>query len=278
MNRWPRTRSLTLSDPTDTLEITEPSTMHADVAGLTHVGMRRTHNEDNLLVLGEQGIFVVADGMGGHASGEVASRVAVEEMAGFYLRSGREPGAPWPLKGDSKRTYEENRVATAVRLANKKIFELAKTDGKYEKMGTTIVALSLGRSGVVIAHVGDSRGYRFRAGVLHQITEDHSLLNDYIKANRLNAEEIAKFPHKNVISRALGMAPDVKVDVDRDVPRPGDIYLLCSDGLSGMVPDPEMRRLLTLDMALDLKARALVDAANMAGGADNITVILVRIS
>ncbi len=125
MNRWPRTRSLTLSDPTDTLEITEPSTMHADVAGLTHVGMRRTHNEDNLPVLGEQGIFVVADGMGGHASGEVASRVAVEEMAGFYLRSGREPGAPWPLKGDSKRTYEENRVATAVRLANKKIFELA---------------------------------------------------------------------------------------------------------------------------------------------------------
>jgi PPM family protein phosphatase len=252
--------------------------VHTDVAGLTHVGMKRNHNEDNLLALGEQGIFVVADGMGGHASGEVASRVAVEEVASFYIRSGSDGEGTWPYQMDLNLSYDENRLLTAIRLANVRIFELASTEARYKKMGTTIVALSLGPAGVLLAHVGDSRGYRLRASTLQQLTEDHSLLNDYKKAKPMTAEEIAKFPHKNVISRALGMGPDVKVDIDRDTPLPGDIYLLCSDGLSGMLPDPEIARLLNLNLALDLKARALVDAANAAGGADNITAILVRIS
>jgi serine/threonine protein phosphatase PrpC len=131
---------------------------------------------------------------------------------------------------------------------------------------------------VLVGHVGDSRVYLFREGQLSQVTEDHSLLNDYIKAKKLTPEEIEKFPHKNVIVRALGMKDSVQVDISRLDPKPGDIYLLCSDGLSGMVPDPKLGEILGKTTELESVVKDLIDSANAAGGVDNVTAILARVS
>src|SRR5260221_3553681 len=141
---------------------------------------------------------------------------------------------------DRSRGYEENRLITGIKLANLRIYESAQRDPRQRGMGTTIVAIFAVVDGVYVAHVGDSRSYRVRDGRIEQLTEDHSLLNDYIKMKRLTPEEIANFPHKNVIVRALGMKDTVKVDTRFESPRAGDVYILCSDGLSGPVTDPDM--------------------------------------
>ena len=249
-----------------------------EVAGTTHVGMKRNHNEDNYLVVPDQRLFCVADGMGGHSSGEVASKIAVDELAGFFDRTTRDEEATWPYKLDRSRTYEENRLVTGIKLANLRIFERAQVEARYKGMGTTIVSIHFSKEQVLVGHVGDSRVYRFRAGALAQLTEDHSLLNDYIKAKKLTPEEIEKFPHKNVIVRALGMKDSVQVDVSRHDPRAGDVFLLCSDGLSGMVPDPKITEILSANAELEKAAQLLIDAANANGGVDNVTVVLARVA
>src|SRR5512136_2456245 len=203
-------------------------------AGASDVGRKRTHNEDAYLLLPEESLYCVADGMGGHASGEVAARIAVEEMAEFFRMTGRDEDATWPFKLDPARSYDDNRLLTGVKLANLRIFERAATDQRLRGMGTTIVAASFPKGGrtLLVGHVGDSRAYLFRRGVLRQLTEDHSLLNDYRKSRALTPEEIEAFPHKNVIVRALGMKDTVEVDLLRQELEDGDIVLLCSDGLS----------------------------------------------
>ena len=202
--------------------------------------MKRTHNEDNFSIMEESGLYIVADGMGGHASGEIASKMAVDAMREFFAATANDPERTWPYKMDRSKGYEENRLITGIKLANLRIYESAQRDPRQRGMGTTIVSLFAVEDGVYIAHVGDSRVYRMREGNLEQLTEDHSLLNDYIKMKRLTPEEIANFPHKNVIVRALGMKDTVKVDTRLEQPRAGDVYLLCSDGLSGPVTDPDM--------------------------------------
>jgi serine/threonine protein phosphatase PrpC len=177
---------------------------------------------------------------------------------------------------DKSRNYDENRLATGIKLANLRIFEKASTEQKYKGMGTTVVAVHYADKIAVVAHVGDSRVYFFRNGVLKQITEDHSLLNDYLKAKKLTPEEIEAFPHKNVIVRALGMKDNVQVDVSRLEPQEGDIYLLCSDGLSGMVPDAQIQECLTQTKDLNLACSQLIDHANANGGNDNVTCVLAR--
>jgi serine/threonine protein phosphatase PrpC len=248
-------------------------------SGTTDVGRKRNHNEDAFLLLPEESLYCVADGMGGHASGEVASRIAVEEMSEFFRTTGRDDEATWPFKMDPARAYDENRLLTGVKLANVRIFERAATDTRLKGMGTTIVAAHVPKGGrtLLVGHVGDSRAYLFRKGALRQLTEDHSLLNDYRKSRALTAEEIAAFPHKNVIVRALGMKDTVEVDVVREELEDGDVVLLCSDGLSGMVPDARLAELVRAN-AGDLRhaGQALVDAANEAGGADNVTCVLVQ--
>jgi protein phosphatase len=239
--------------------------------------MKRAHNEDSLRLFREENLFIVADGMGGHASGEVASQMSVETLAEFFRATLEDDEVTWPYKMDKGRKYEENRVITGVKLSNRKIFESASRDAKLKGMGTTIVVSFFVNGGVYVGHVGDSRVYRFRAGKLIQLTEDHSLLNDYIKMKNLTPEEIEAFPHKNVIVRALGMKETVQVDVHHEVPQSGDVYLLCSDGLSGMVSDEQMESILKDDDGdLDRKCERLIDAANANGGSDNITVILAR--
>src|SRR3954470_19159947 len=199
--------------------------------------MKRNHNEDNFSILEESGLYIVADGMGGHASGEVASKMAINTLREFFSATSDDPERTWPYKMDRSKGYEENRLITAIKLANLRIFESAQRDPRQRGMGTTVVALFAVEDTVYVAHVGDSRVYRFRDGKLEQLTEDHSLLNDYIKMKRLTPEEIANFPHKNVIVRALGMKDTVKVDTRFEVPRADDVILLCSDGLSGPVND-----------------------------------------
>ncbi len=246
-------------------------------AGRTHVGMKRAHNEDSLRLFREENLFIVADGMGGHASGEVASQMSVETLAEFFRATAEDDEITWPYKMDKGRKYEENRVVTGVKLSNRRIFEAASRDVKLKGMGTTIVVTFFVNDTCYIGHVGDSRVYRLRGDTLVQLTEDHSLLNDYIKMRQLTPEEIEAFPHKNVIVRALGMKETVQVDVMHEQPQDGDVYLLCSDGLSGMVTDDEMAKILLGEGDdLDEKCERLIDAANKAGGTDNITVILVR--
>lgn len=242
----------------------------------TDVGKVRDHNEDNFLVDKKLALFIVADGMGGHASGEIASKMAVDALREFFAATATDPERTWPYKMDRSKGYEENRLITGIKLANLRIYESAQRDPRQRGMGTTIAALFAVEDGVYLAHVGDSRVYRMRDSSLEQLTEDHSLLNDYIKMKRLTAEEIANFPHKNVIVRALGMKDTVKVDTRLEQPRAGDVYLLCSDGLSGTVPDPEM--LSTLLNTGDLRSAAsrLITKANENGGPDNITVVLAR--
>ncbi|NNB92105.1 Stp1/IreP family PP2C-type Ser/Thr phosphatase [Corallococcus exiguus] len=250
--------------------------MRIEVAGSTHVGMKRNHNEDNYLVLPEENLMVVADGMGGHSSGEIASRIAVDELGEFFRLTSKDQDATWPFKMDKQRNYDENRLATGIKLANARIFERATVDTKYKGMGTTIVSVHFAENGVYVGHVGDSRVYFFRGGILQQVTEDHSLLNDYLKAKKLTPEEIENFPHKNVIVRALGMKEQVQVDVTRVDPLENDVFLLCSDGLSGMITDAQMQDILSRTPELEKACGQLIDLANAAGGNDNVTCVLAR--
>jgi serine/threonine protein phosphatase PrpC len=252
--------------------------VRVEAAGDTSVGMKRNHNEDNYAILSEEDLFIVADGMGGHASGEVASQMAIETMRDFFRATSQDPEATWPYKMDKTRGYQENRLITGIKLANLRIFEAAQRNAGQRGMGTTMVALLAFDDGVLVGHVGDSRVYRLREGKLTQLTEDHSLLNDYIKMKRLSPEEIANFPHKNVIVRALGMKESVKVDCFLDKPESGDIYVMCTDGLSGPVSDDEIREITYLSAA-DLMgaSKGLIERANRNGGPDNITVVLARV-
>ncbi len=250
--------------------------LRIEVAGETNVGMKRTHNEDNFSILEDAGLYIVADGMGGHASGEVASKMAVDSLKEFFAATAQDPERTWPYKMDRSKGYEENRLITGIKLANLRIYESAQRDPRQRGMGTTIVTMFAVEDGVYVAHVGDSRGYRIRDGKIEQLTEDHSLLNDYIKMKRLTPEEIANFPHKNVIVRALGMKDTVKVDTRFEQPRAGDTYLLCSDGLSGPVTDPDMLDIVQNSTDLKGAASRLIQRANEHGGPDNISCVLAR--
>ncbi len=251
--------------------------MRLKYAGATHVGMKRDHNEDNLLLAPELNLFVVADGMGGHSSGEVASKIAVDTIKQFFTDTTGDDDVTWPFKLDSELDYDENRVVAGVKLANRNIFESALADARYKGMGTTCVGMLWVDDRAIIGHVGDSRAYRVRADAIEQLTEDHSLLNDYKKIQALTPEEEEAFQYKNIIVRALGMKEAVLVDVEHSAPEPGDILLLCSDGLSGEVTDAKMLDLVnTHKDDLDEGVKALIQAACDNGGKDNVTVILVQ--
>jgi len=251
--------------------------MRVRFSGDTNIGMKRQHNEDSFLIPDFERVVVVADGMGGHASGEVASGMAVESV-GEYLHATLEPPiVTWPFKLDTGLRNDTQRLVVAIKHANQRIYETSQAEESKRGMGTTIVAALFNEDRVIVAHVGDSRCYRYRRNQLIQLTEDHSLLNDYMKMKRLSGEDGARFTQKNVIVRALGMKESVQVDTLIDQPQLDDVYLLCSDGLSGMVSDQEMADLLRRESDLDRACDTLIKMANAAGGTDNITVILARI-
>jgi len=246
-------------------------------AGETNVGRKRAHNEDNLLVFPERNLFIVADGMGGHACGEVASLMVVETMRDYFGRALDDPDATWPGREERGRTLSENMLKSGIRYCNYSIWEKGQADAKFKNMGTTVVAFHIDDGHLTVAHVGDSRCYRLRGDALEQITEDHSLLNDYKRMAVLTPEEEANFPHKNIIVRACGLKQDVLVDLKREKPQRGDIYILCSDGLSGEVPDEQMREIMVRDQAdLQTMVHQLIMRACENGGKDNVTCIAVR--
>ncbi len=228
-------------------------------AGLTDVGRQRSRNEDSFLEAA--GLFAVADGMGGARAGEVASRIAVETLAG----GGESDGSP------------ERRLAEVAETANRKIYELAQSDESSEGMGTTLTAVAVTGGEVAIGHVGDSRLYRYRDGELERLTRDHSLVEELVRRGELEPEEVESHPQRSIITRALGPEPEVEVETFTCPGRDGDVYMLCSDGLSGMVPDDDLGAILADGGSLEGVARRLVDAANDNGGRDNITVVLFRL-
>lgn len=253
--------------------------LRATAHGLTDRGMQREHNEDSFTVLNEYGLFVVADGMGGHLAGDVASRLAIDTISDFF-RSTANEDVTWPFHFDTNLSEEENRLLTGIRIANHQILDRSEKSRECHGMGTTVVGamFSPEKSKLFIGHVGDSRCYRVRQGQIKLLTRDHSLLNDYITAiPNLTDEQKADLP-KNVITRALGMQKDVVVDLQADDPLPGDVYMLCSDGLNGMLHDDEILEIISNAGAnITSSARQLIDTANANGGEDNITVVLIHI-
>jgi serine/threonine protein phosphatase PrpC len=246
-------------------------------AAKTDVGMKRTHNEDYFSLIEDEQLFLVADGMGGHASGEVASKMAAETIGEFYQRTREDEDATWPYKMDRSLSYVENRLVCAVKLANLRIFETSCRDIRYKGMGTTLVSCMVSGDKAYVGHVGDSRVYRIRGGAIQQITRDHSLLEDYKEAKPdMTEEEERNFPHKNVITRALGMRETVQVDIKAHQIQSGDLFILCSDGLSGMVPDEQILYVASNAKSLERAVAELVDAANRAGGTDNVTTLLLQ--
>jgi protein phosphatase len=228
-------------------------------AGLTDVGRQRHANEDAFVM--DAPVFAVADGMGGAKAGEVASGIAVDAF-----RTALDEGAP-----------PEKRLEAVARDANRRIFEMAQADASRRGMGTTLTAAHVGDRELAIAHVGDSRAYRLRGDELEQLTRDHSLVAELERTGRLSPEDAEHHPQKSIITRALGPEPDVQVDTHTHPARPGDVYLLCSDGLTSMLSEAEVGSILRTADSLQEAADALVRAANQSGGKDNITVVLFRL-
>jgi protein phosphatase len=252
--------------------------MRAVAAGITDVGLQRDHNEDSFAILKEHALYIVADGMGGHRAGDVASRLATEAIVDFF-RTTAADDFTWPFHFDARLSEEENRLLTGIKIANRQIIDRSARSREYHGMGTTVVgALFNGKRGkMYIGHVGDSRAYRVRNGEIVQMTRDHSLVNDYLLAMpELTEEQRSELP-KNVITRALGMQEQVVVDLQSDDAQPGDLYVLCSDGLSGMIEDYEIVQVVSGTSDLEEACRRLVALANEHGGEDNITALIVRI-
>ncbi|CAN96338.1 Phosphoprotein phosphatase [Sorangium cellulosum So ce56] len=252
--------------------------MRAIASGMTDVGLQRDHNEDSYAVLSEYDLFIVADGMGGHRAGDVASKLATESIADFFRSTSRED-ATWPFHFDTSLSEEENRLQAGIRVANRQIFERSIRSRDCAGMGTTVVGalFSKKKNRIYVGHVGDSRAYRVRKGSISQLTRDHSLFNDYIMAMpELTEEQRAELP-RNVITRALGMHDSVSVDLISDEPQPGDVYLLCSDGLSGMLSDDQILHIVSSTEEVPEMCRRLIAKANENGGEDNITALVIRI-
>lgn len=230
--------------------------------GVTDCGRVRRANEDCFVTYPEAGVFVVCDGMGGAAAGETASRLAAETAAAAMSHAPRGMEA----------------MREAVRQANAAVYQRSRQDARLEGMGTTLVAMVVNSTSAWVAHVGDSRCYRWRDGQLDRLTHDHSLVEEQIRIGRMTREQAKRSPMQNVITRAVGTRDEVVADIQEIHPQSGDVYLLVSDGLTRDLPDQALATVLAAS-ASDLSAAgsALISAANAAGGRDNITCVLVRI-
>lgn len=247
-----------LDDPTGPIDMI---LVHA--VGQSDVGHKRHRNEDSYLVLPKHGLYVVADGMGGYAGGDVASQLAVESIFDSFERQ--------DFQGtiNEKRPRRGNELVWAIEAANGKVHEAAQATDEYEGMGTTLIAarFSPKKQRVFIGHVGDSRAYRLRQGTLVQLTRDHTLGASGVSG-----------PYASHLSRALGIKDHVKVDLVVDAPHAGDIFLLCSDGLPKMIDDDQIKKVLVEHADVEAAVKRLIEQANAAGGRDNTTVIVVRVS
>ena len=246
----------------------------------TDVGKVRQNNEDNYLVLDSDRLYVVADGMGGHANGEIASRICVDAIAEAYSNQTfretvRERYRVLRREEGYNKPFAQYELVSAVEYGNYAIFQIASRDPGLKDMGTTVVAMRIVGQRAYLASVGDSRIYRWREGSLAQLTEDHSLANEYVKLRLLKREDVSRFPYKNVIVRALGLGDQVDVDTLWRRCRPGDRYMMCSDGLTDLVPDEEIEELMGDSESPEVACNELVELALRYGGVDNVTVLCV---
>ena len=245
--------------------------------GVTDIGRRRQLNEDALFVDDESGLYVVADGMGGHNAGEVASKLAVETVSNFVRRSGDDEEITWPYGVDPSISINANRLRTAIMLANKRVWKEADNREDYTGMGTTIVAGLVEDDSITLCAAGDSRAYRLRGDALDQITTDDSWVQVALTEGLLQADEAENHPMKNIITKAVGAKQNIELTVYEEPLKDGDVYLLCTDGLHGMVAEAKILEILR-DKKDDLEqtVQTLVAAANEKGGKDNITAVVLH--
>jgi protein phosphatase len=250
-----------------------------DAFGLTDVGRKRKHNEDAYALDETEGLFIVADGMGGHAAGEVAAKITVETIGEFIAATRQKEEATWPFKYNHELQFNSNRLAIAIEKANERVMSAVAAQPWLKGMGTTVVAGLLNEKILSLAHVGDSRAYLYRDGELTRLTDDHSWVHEQVSAGILTEEEAKTHPLKNVVTRALGGGPSVSPDLREMEFTPGDAFLFCSDGLTTMLSDEEIRDMVAADEKKDSQSlcQDLVDLANDKGGVDNITVVFVRV-
>lgn len=244
----------------------------------SHPGRRRPSNEDSYCARPDLGLFVVADGMGGHVAGEVASRVAVDAIAAFVTdTAGADRHRTWPFPFDPQVSVEANRLRCAFRLANRRIADEMATAETLRGMATTASAVLVTDSRASVAHVGDSRVYLLRGGDLGQVTRDHSWVEEQVRAGAMSASDARHHPWRNVVTRALSGGDDPEIDVADVTLEAGDRWLLCSDGLYGVVNDERIKAILSGGEPLQTVCDRLVDEANRAGGPDNITTLLLQV-
>jgi protein phosphatase len=244
----------------------------------THPGLRRDGNEDAFCVRADLGLYVVADGMGGHAAGEVASRLAVETIESFVNDTRTaDLSSTWPLPYDTDLSLDGNRLKAAIQLANRRLTAAMGDNDELRGMATTAVAVLITAKGATAAHVGDSRVYRFRAGKLTGLTEDHSWVNEQVRAGLMTDADARRHPWRNVVTRAITGGDDPQPELAPLQLLAGDRILLCSDGLSSVVPNEQIASMMGTTDTLDHICAALITAANDAGGPDNITVVIIQV-
>jgi PPM family protein phosphatase len=243
------------------------------MTGRSDTGMVREHNEDCFLIMPENGFALLADGMGGHLAGEVASAMAVDQVA-QHLMNSLQPGTS---RGSHAETLPDSTLLTdAIKAANRAIHDSSAHRPEQAGMGTTIVAVTFRDRRLTVAHVGDSRLYRFRNGQLSQVTEDHSMVQELLRRGLITPEEARTSANKNLVTRALGVDPIVEVDVREQPIENGDLYLLCSDGLNDVLTDDEIAATVGATNDLETITRNLVNEVNARGGPDNVSIVLVR--
>lgn len=246
--------------------------LRVKACGLSDVGLTRLHNEDYFEIDPEHRLYVVADGMGGHNHGEVAAQVAVRAIRDYIEKSSAD-GVP--LGPDGALGHGARRLKTALKAAHHKVLRAIEQDDSLSGMGTTVVGFLFERESGAVAHVGDSRAYRLRDGLLEQLTQDHTWVHEQVVAGFLSKEQARSHPLKNVVTRALGGESEILIDVRELEMVPGDLFLLCSDGLTTMLSDREIRDALVAGKSLHETCRTLVADANARGGTDNVTVVLL---
>jgi serine/threonine protein phosphatase PrpC len=252
-----------------------PQHVELEHAARTDTGKIRSCNEDAIALSEAHGLAILADGMGGYNAGEVASGIAVTELRGTIEQQLRDHRR---YRGAGSGKQLQSLLADGFERANQAILQAARHEPAYRGMGTTMVAALYQHDLAVIAHIGDSRAYRWRHGVLSQLTRDHSMLQEQLDAGLIDAASARVSPHRNLVTRALGVDPRIAVELGEHQTMAGDIYLLCSDGLTDMLDDDDIADMLSrADAGLDAACEALVAGANAHGGHDNISVILTRI-
>lgn len=247
-----------------------------DMIGLTDTGMVREHNEDCFLIVPESGVAILADGMGGHLAGEVASAMAVDQVIHHLLQAFADARKD-KLRSLDGGSLESGALVEAIKTANAAIHSASAAKPEQAGMGTTIVAVAFNDNRLTVAHVGDSRLYRYRHGVLAQVTEDHSMVQELLRRGLITPEEARTSVNRNLVTRALGVDPAVEVDVTEQIFEDGDVYLLCSDGLNDVLTDEEIAAKLA-ESGGDLTAAAqqMIADVNTRGGPDNVSIVLIR--